>query len=113
MRALHQTLFRVLILSASCTGHPCESKAVPARTNGQVCLRAIKMGAGIQGLSRQYRRLHEPPSMYFYLPESVLPLNHLPQLANTEEFQDGKSNGALGEVFIRYVPPLSFRLDLQ
>ncbi|EPT02859.1 hypothetical protein FOMPIDRAFT_89546 [Fomitopsis schrenkii] len=23
------------------------------------------------------------------------------QLANTEEFQDGKSNGALGEVFIR------------
>ncbi|KAG2013908.1 small nuclear riboprotein F, variant 2 [Coprinopsis cinerea AmutBmut pab1-1] len=24
------------------------------------------------------------------------------QLANTEEFQDGKSNGALGEVFIRY-----------
>lgn len=25
------------------------------------------------------------------------------QLANTEEFQDGKSNGALGEVFIRYV----------
>ena len=25
------------------------------------------------------------------------------QLANTEEFQDGKSNGALGEVFIRCV----------
>jgi hypothetical protein len=25
------------------------------------------------------------------------------QLANTEEFEDGKSNGALGEVFIRYV----------
>lgn len=24
------------------------------------------------------------------------------QLANTEEFQDGVSNGALGEVFIRY-----------
>ncbi|CCA67242.1 hypothetical protein PIIN_01075 [Serendipita indica DSM 11827] len=24
------------------------------------------------------------------------------QLANTEEYQDGKSNGALGEVFIRY-----------
>ena len=28
---------------------------------------------------------------------------NIPQLANTEEFQDGKSNGALGEVFIRYV----------
>ena len=28
------------------------------------------------------------------------------QLANTEEFQDGKSNGALGEVFIRYVLPV-------
>ncbi|KAF5333671.1 hypothetical protein D9611_002213 [Ephemerocybe angulata] len=26
------------------------------------------------------------------------------QLANTEEFQDGKSNGALGEVFIREAP---------
>ncbi|PPQ95514.1 hypothetical protein CVT26_008542 [Gymnopilus dilepis] len=26
------------------------------------------------------------------------------QLANTEEYQDGKSNGALGEVFIRSVP---------
>ncbi|KAF4602291.1 hypothetical protein EYR40_005496 [Pleurotus pulmonarius] len=25
------------------------------------------------------------------------------QLANTEEFQDGKSNGALGEVFIRHL----------
>jgi hypothetical protein len=25
------------------------------------------------------------------------------QLANTEEWQDGQSNGALGEVFIRYV----------
>lgn len=25
------------------------------------------------------------------------------QLANTEELQDGKSNGTLGEVFIRYV----------
>ncbi|KAG5339213.1 hypothetical protein C0989_005194 [Termitomyces sp. Mn162] len=25
------------------------------------------------------------------------------QLANTEEFQDGQSNGALGEVFIRCV----------
>jgi hypothetical protein len=25
------------------------------------------------------------------------------QLANTEEFQDGKSNGMLGEVFIRSV----------
>jgi len=26
------------------------------------------------------------------------------KLANTEEIQDGKSNGTLGEVFIRYVP---------
>ncbi|KAG6886071.1 hypothetical protein C0993_004061 [Termitomyces sp. T159_Od127] len=26
------------------------------------------------------------------------------QLANTEEFQDGQSNGALGEVFIREAP---------
>ncbi|KAH9482622.1 Small nuclear ribonucleoprotein F [Psilocybe cubensis] len=26
------------------------------------------------------------------------------QLANTEEYQDGKSNGALGEVFIREAP---------
>ncbi|KAI0269248.1 hypothetical protein BC834DRAFT_865466 [Gloeopeniophorella convolvens] len=25
------------------------------------------------------------------------------QLANTEEFQNGESNGTLGEVFIRYV----------
>ncbi len=32
------------------------------------------------------------------------------QLANTEEFQDGKSNGALGEVFIRYVSSLVFGL---
>ncbi|KAH8113424.1 hypothetical protein DFH11DRAFT_1857136 [Phellopilus nigrolimitatus] len=35
------------------------------------------------------------------------------QLANTEEFQDGKSNGALGEVFIRcnnvlYIISVSF-----
>ena len=28
--------------------------------------------------------------------------------ANTEEFQDGQSNGALGEVFIRYVPFIGF-----
>lgn len=28
------------------------------------------------------------------------------QLANTEEWQDGQSNGALGEVFIRYVATL-------
>ncbi|TRM68349.1 small nuclear ribonucleo protein SmF [Schizophyllum amplum] len=28
------------------------------------------------------------------------------QLANTEEFQDGQSNGALGEVFIRSVDHL-------
>jgi small nuclear ribonucleoprotein F len=27
----------------------------------------------------------------------------VPQLANTEEYQDGKSNGTLGEVFIRCV----------
>ncbi|KAJ7117410.1 hypothetical protein C8R43DRAFT_1137700 [Mycena crocata] len=27
------------------------------------------------------------------------------QLANTEEFQDGQSNGTLGEVFIREAPP--------
>lgn len=27
----------------------------------------------------------------------------LRKLANTEEYQDGKSNGALGEVFIRQV----------
>lgn len=30
-------------------------------------------------------------------------LIYITQLANTEEYQDGKSNGALGEVFIRYV----------
>ncbi|PPQ72526.1 hypothetical protein CVT24_004832 [Panaeolus cyanescens] len=29
------------------------------------------------------------------------------QLANTEEYQDGKSNGALGEVFIRYMQQCS------
>ncbi|KAH9007089.1 hypothetical protein EDB86DRAFT_2869906 [Lactarius hatsudake] len=27
------------------------------------------------------------------------------QLANTEEFQNGESNGTLGEVFIREAPP--------
>jgi hypothetical protein len=31
------------------------------------------------------------------------PLVRRPQLANTEEIEDGKSNGALGEVFIRSV----------
>jgi small nuclear ribonucleoprotein F len=31
----------------------------------------------------------------------IRPLKLDTKLANTEEFQDGKSNGALGEVFIR------------
>ena len=35
--------------------------------------------------------------------------NDVLQLANTEEFQDGKSNGALGEVFIRCAYTISLR----
>ncbi|KAJ8698059.1 hypothetical protein PTI98_004813 [Pleurotus ostreatus] len=35
------------------------------------------------------------------------------QLANTEEFQDGKSNGALGEVFIRYVIRVTPFLEVE
>lgn len=42
-------------------------------------------------------RLAPPPGR----PSEPLPLA---QLANTEEIEDGKSNGALGEVFIRCVP---------
>lgn len=36
----------------------------------------------------------------FLFPEAIH-FDILLQLANTEEFQDGQSNGALGEVFIR------------
>jgi hypothetical protein len=35
------------------------------------------------------------------------------QLANTEEYQDGKSNGALGEVFVRYGVLVLFIVNIQ
>ena len=37
-----------------------------------------------------------------YFPLAIVLIWFDQQLANTEEFQDGVSNGALGEVFIRY-----------
>jgi len=40
------------------------------------------------------------PDAYFSL--AIVLIGFDQQLANTEEFQDGVSNGALGEVFIRY-----------
>ena len=36
-----------------------------------------------------------------FITSEIRPLKRYTKLANTEEFQDGKSNGALGEVFIR------------
>lgn len=48
-----------------------------------------------------YMNLQVRDQTFPYEPH-VLLLMIVCQLANTEEFQDGKSNGALGEVFIRY-----------
>jgi len=50
-------------------------------------------------MNLQVRLLIIFPDAYF--PLAIVLIGFDQQLANTEEFQDGVSNGALGEVFIR------------
>lgn len=102
-----------------------QPEALPAGADGQARPCPPQVGDGVQGLSRQHRQLHESPGVCargeskgprdgrssLEGPRSTVlnsPFLHTlfftpfpMQLSNTEEFQDGKSNGMLGEVFIR------------
>jgi hypothetical protein len=87
--------------------HPArQPKTIPTRTNGQSRQRSTEVGFAVPRLLDLYGWLHESPG------KSILELHYhnrredtrgglIIQLANTEEIENGKSNGALGEVFIR------------
>ena len=64
------------------------------------------MGFAIPRILDLYRWIHEPTGMsrrdsVGLSTERTLGSGLMEQLANTEEIENGKSNGALGEVFIR------------